>query len=427
MHRGVKPAAQRLLPIEAVAVEVAIKTTKKIKIARLGQVISGRPRFEIRRGVIDGKNVSELFLQEKIMDIDLSTKLGGLELKSPLIVGACPMTANELSRIAMVSAGAGAIVLPSLYEEQVVAWTLENGMSTAAESSESTTVASQSNRDLRNQAKRLNPFAIEDADSYLELVRRAAGENSVPVIASLDGFCDDKWLDFAGQLESAGAAAFELIVRQPHAGCDHDPRKIEDAIIQTATRFDEMFSIPLFLKLGRSYTSLPSLAERLLGKAQGLVMFGQAPELDISLSNLEVVCRWGLTEPGSLARSIESIMRTRLACPAMPVAASGGIGDSGDLIKAILAGADAAMVTSAVYRDGPDIIRNLLDGLTVFLQRHHLDSVTQLNGLRQQLLASQPLQDTYTTMDATPLDRETIRCGQRKLHCDRWGHVTPAT
>ena len=229
------------------------------------------------------------------------------------------------------------------------------------------------------------------------------------------------------QLQSAGAAAIELNIRSDSANEFSDPRVVEDAVVDAANRIRNEIDIPLFLKLGNHYTSLGHLARRLLSKAQGLVLFGHAPELDISLNNLQIVSRWGLSEPGSVARSIESIMQVHAWCPDMPLAASGGIGDSSDLAKVLLAGADVAMVTSAVYRDGPDVIGSLLDGLVMFMDRHGMGSLQELKARRPALYSADQNRLDYVQSLSKHPDPQQMRSANRTLECDRWGHIRKPT
>ena len=323
------------------------------------------------------------------MTIDLTTQFGGLTLASPIIVGANPMTAKELTRIAFVNAGAGAIVLPSLFEEQV-----------------------------------RQPKNASDTDSYLALVEQAGAGESVPVIASINGGAGGDWLDVAVKLEAAGASAIEFNIHRQPRDSSSDSHQIEEAIVEAAARISQSISIPLFLKLGRDYTSVSHLARRLLNKADGLVLFGYAPEVDISMETLQVESRWGLTEPGSVARSIEPIMRLHSVCPEMALAAGGGIGSADDVAKVLLAGADVAMITSAVYRDGPDVIASFLDSLRLFMQRHDMNSFADLKARRPALFDNEKDRAGYIDSLTTPPVPDTIRSANRVLHCDRWGHVT---
>lgn len=348
------------------------------------------------------------------MSFDLSTRYGSLVLKSPVIVGACPLSAEELIRVSMVNAGAGAIVLPSVFEEQVILWNDEHGHSMG-----------DSPREARilERARRLQLDATcADADAYLNLVRLASSHTPIPVIASLNGECSENWWEFAAELENAGVDAVEWFIRHPHPSEYRDPREVEDAIVATARKLNERLTIPLFIKLSRNYTSIAHLARRLLTNAQGMVLFGRSPTVDIQLDSFQLATSWGLTTAGSIAKSLESIMRVHDYCPEMSLAGSGGIGNSCDLIKVLLAGADVAMVSSAIYRDGTTVIGTLLEGLINFMERHHIKSLTDLKSMRPVVSASDADRLDHIKAFSTRFETDEICRSGHVTECDRWGH-----
>ncbi len=348
------------------------------------------------------------------MSFDLTTKFGSLTLKSPVIVGACPLSAEELIRVAMVNAGAGAIVLPSVFEEQVILWNEQHGYP-----------MDDSPREARilSRARRLQlDTTCANADTYLDLVRLASSHTPIPVIASLNGECSENWLVYAAELEKAGVDAIEWYVRHPLPSEFEDPREVEDAIVDTARKFSERMSIPLFIKLSRNYTSIGHLARRLLTGAEGLVLFGRSPTVDIQLDSFQLATSWGLTTAGSIDKSLESIMRVHKFCPEMPLAGSGGIGNSCDLIKVLLAGADVAMVTSAIYRDGTTIIGTLIEGLINFMERHHIKSLADLKSMRPVVFESDADRLDHIKAFSSRIETDQVCRSGHVTECDRWGH-----
>ncbi len=346
------------------------------------------------------------------MSLDVTTHYGGLVLQSPVIVGACPLTAQERTRLAMEAAGAGAVVLPSLFEEQVLLAHERDG-----------SFLSRSERLILEHAKRMHLESFcTDADVYLALVNRASGQMSIPVIASLNGYTATNWVDFAGELQGAGADAIELNLHHPPASTYSCPREIEDAIVETVAKIQNSISIPVFVNLQREYTSPSHLACRLLSGAQGMVLFGREPDVDICLDTLHLKPCWGLTEPGSVLHSLSAIMQVHSHCPAMPLGISGGIATPADLIRSLLAGGDAALVTSAVYREGPDVIRTLVDGLIVFMERHHWRSIAELKLNRPLEFGSDEQRMIYMKSLSSRFAEEHIHVGERTMHGDRWGH-----
>jgi len=332
------------------------------------------------------------------------------------------MTAESMMRVSMISAGAGAMVLPSLFEEQVILWNGRNGHLPVAPNTRDL-----HDRHVLQRAMRMRIDTVcENAQSYLDLVRRSSNEVSIPVIASLNGECDGNWESFSVELQQAGAAGIELHVRQPPPQKYDDPREIEDAIVDTAARIASSISIPLFLKLGRNYTSISGLARRLHPHVSGLVLFGHSPRTDIDLDNLHLTSSWALTHPGSIARSLETIMRVHEYCPKMSLAASGGIACSGDLIKVLLAGAHAGMITSAVYRDGPTVIGNLLEGLIRFMETHQRQSLTELQANNPLCFDCDSDRIDYIKAYSAKSEPALVRESLPTVECDRWGHPRPA-
>ncbi|MGB7348024.1 MAG: dihydroorotate dehydrogenase-like protein [Pirellulaceae bacterium] len=345
------------------------------------------------------------------MTFQLHTNFGGLPLVSPLIVGACPMTMQEQARVAMQEAGAGAIVLPSLFEEQVIQWSLSFDRS----------ISDKEMHILGHAEKTRHNWACPDAASYLSLVNRASSLQSIPIIASLNGFTAGGWTDFAGELEEAGAAAIELNVHHSRAREYGSSTEIETTILDAVREINAAITIPLFVKLGRNFTSIPHLACQLLSGAQGLVLHGRAPSVDICLDSLKLASRWRLANDSDEFEGLDMLMQVHGYCPAMPLAACGGISHADQLIKSLLAGADVATITSAVYRNGPSVIRTMLDGLTVFMETHHMENLHEMQSARPLEFTSEEERSVYIAALAA---RRDDAAHLQPMNCDRWGHPT---
>ena len=349
------------------------------------------------------------------MSISISVNYGGLVLRSPIVVGACPLTENEQSRFAMESAGAGAIVLPSLFEEHVIRWSQKFGRP-----------LSPREQDLLECAGKhsVRSDIGSDAETYLSLVNRAGAQQSIPVIASLNGYTAGGWADFAGELQEAGAGGVELNIHHPSTRDYDGPRALEDEMLEMIQDVNAAISIPLFVKLGRNFTSMPHLARRLLSGVQGLVMHGRSPDVDICLDSIRLNTAWGLTASGSITQSLGRILQVHSYCPALPIAASGGIGSPEDVIKSLLAGADVAMITSAVYRNGPDVIRNLCDGLIHFMKRHQLSSMADLQRIRPIEFANPEERRSYMAALSARTNALATHDTVGPVRGDRFGHPT---
>jgi dihydroorotate dehydrogenase (fumarate) len=347
-----------------------------------------------------------------VVSLDLSTNFGGLQLRSPIIVGSCPLTANTQNRVALESAGAGAVVLPSLFEEHVIAWRMQSGES----------VTQRELKLLDRMRKMTRDALVPDVETYLSMLNRASVQANIPVIASLHGGSDGNWLDFAGELQATGANAIELNVHHRPDNDYNEPRELEDQVIELVKTIRTSITVPLFLKLHREYTAVSHLARRLVSGVQGLVLYARDPEIDIALDSLTLQCKWEMSPPGVLSPTLRALMSVYGHCPAMPLAGNGGIGRPEDVIKTLLAGADAAMIVSAVYREGPDIIRTMLDGLTQFMESHRICSLKQLQSKRP--LAFTGEQDRLNTIEGLSPQPglNVIGEGEHVIRSDRWGH-----
>lgn len=346
------------------------------------------------------------------MTLDLSTNFGGLKLRSPIIVGSCPLTANTENRIAMESAGAGAVVLPSLLEEHVIAWRIRKG-GTATEREQLL---------LDRLTSMTRDALVPNVESYLSMLNRASVQSNIPVIASLHGGTDGDWLDFAGELQDTGADALELNVHHRPDNSYNDPRELEDQVVELVKTIRASISAPLFLKLHREYTAVSHLARRLVSGVQGLVLYARDPEIDIALDSFKLEINWGLSEPSSISSTLRALLSVYSHCPAMPLAGNGGIGRPKDVIKTLLAGADAAVIVSAIYREGPDVIRTMLDGLRQFMESQRIRSLDELRSKRPMEFSSE--EDRLNTIEGLSLKPAStgIAEGEHVIRGDKWGH-----
>ena len=319
------------------------------------------------------------------MPTDLSIQLGSLQLRSPIIVGSSPLTLDEIQRIALVSNGVGAMVLPSF--------------PTRSDGEPECSVTG-------------------DFDNYLRQIEKVSTQNPIPVFASFAGMAEPDCTDWPKRAESAGAAAIEISLHH-HVTNETDPRRIEDSIVRLAETISHQIEVPLFLKLTPNFTSISELARRLNSHVQGLIMFGRSPVIDMELDSLQLSMRWGLTPPGSIVQTIEPLMRTRNEYPKMPLIACGGISTSMDLIKALICGASGAMVTSEIYRSGAAVICQLREGLARYMSDHGVGSISELHSLCPPLTEFRPQIETAVDFsEATSTDPAT----GSKVPGDRFGH-----
>ena len=361
------------------------------------------------------------------MSIDLSTNYGGLQLTSPIVVGANPLTSREAMRLAMANAGAGAMVLPSLFEDETVRWFEDLGIEFRVYDLAASTTSPTGSVASIDQDSAL---ICTDTQSYLDLIDQAASRSPIPVIASHGGTHGENWPEAACLIEQASAQGIELNFNWAACSLNQSGEQIEHAIIETCQRVRTSTSLPLFVKLQRDYTNIVNMAERISHCCNGLVMFGYGPEVDITLDDCKMRIHWGGGNSGSTRRALGRILRVRTALPNLDIAANGGIAEGQAVIKSLIAGSTVTMMASALYRHGPDVIRQTLDSLRHFMSQHQL---TDLDQLRQMSPLKQDIQEPCQQIPATVMPpQEGPSPGTQSgvsassapwSHSDRYGHV----
>jgi dihydroorotate dehydrogenase (fumarate) len=304
--------------------------------------------------------------------MDLTTNYMGLELRNPLVASGSPLS-NTIAVIRQLAdAGIGAIVLYSLFEEQLRREAEQNaaradaGTESSAESLSYFPSSADSDRGLRR---------------YLSLVERAVAAVDIPVIASLNGATPGGWTDYATALEQAGAAAIELNIFHPLGNPILSGRDVEQRHIQVLTTVKAVVSVPVAVKLHPYFSSIAEMAQRLdSAGADGLVLFNRFLQPDIDPDTLTVTAGFGLSDPAEarLPRAWIALLAGRLRAS---LAATTGVDDAADVVKYLLAGADVVMTASALIRHGPNHARVLLDGLSSWMSGMGFSSVAEVRGL----------------------------------------------
>ncbi|HZD67472.1 MAG TPA: dihydroorotate dehydrogenase-like protein, partial [Actinomycetes bacterium] len=271
--------------------------------------------------------------------VDLRSGYLGLQLSSPLVASSSPLTGNLDDLRRLEAAGAAAVVLPSLFQEQ-----------------------------LTGQRPELE-HAVEPVE-YLRVVDRAKGALSVPVIASLNGVAAGSWLQHARQVEEAGADALELNVYVIAAHFGLDGREIELACVDLVRAARQVMGIPLAVKIGPFYSAMANMALRLAEVgADGLVLFNRFYQPDIDVERLEVTPTLALSNPEELRLRLRWIGILYRQLP-LSLAATGGVHSGRDVAKALLAGADVAMLASALLRHGPEHLSRVEAELRAWMDGH---------------------------------------------------------
>jgi dihydroorotate dehydrogenase (fumarate) len=303
--------------------------------------------------------------------MDLSTTYLGLKLTHPLIPGSSPLTMDVDGIKRLEDAGAPAIVMHSLFEEQILGDQIRVRETVDVHEG----IAAEAASFLPSPEEfRLGP------EEYLELIGKAKKAVKVPVIASLNGTTPGGWLEYAKKLEQAGADALELNTYDVAADPQDTPQTIEQRILEMARSVKKLARIPVAVKLSPFYTSIANFAKRLDdAEVDGLVLFNRFYQADVDVENLEV------TRTIQLSDSSELLLRLRaLAILSGKVRASlvatGGVHTAVDAVKAVMCGAHAVQIVSSLLKNGPGALKRTRLELASWMERHEYESLRQMQG-----------------------------------------------
>lgn len=307
---------------------------------------------------------------------ELKTTYLGLELRSPIIASASPITGKLAHLIELDLAGAGAVVLPSLFEEEI-----EKERRALEYHFDSEAAGSLETSSYFVDTDNYQPVI----GAYLELVNDAVENLSVPVIASINAASDYGWIDIARQIEQAGASALELNIYSIPSDFSQVSVSVENNLLAIIKLVRENVNIPIAVKLGPWYSSVGNLARKIEDAgAQGIVMFNRFYQPDFDINKLEIKntlelshkheIRVPLTWIGMLYKQVN-----------LSLAASTGVETHEEVIKYLMAGADAVMTTSALLRYGPGYVTSLEKWLREWMQARGYRSVDQLRGCMSHL------------------------------------------
>jgi len=303
--------------------------------------------------------------------MDLSTKYLGLELKHPLVVGASPLV-DDLDQVKRIEdAGAAAIVMHSLFEEQLL---LEDASRRAyVESYEN------GNAEALSFFPKPDEFAL-GPDEYLEQIRKVKAVVSTPVIGSLNGVTNSGWLDYASRIEQAGADALELNVYSLPTNPSEDAAAIERRLVEMVRRVKKAIRIPLAVKLSSFITSPVHFGAQLeKAGADGLVVFNRFYQPDIDVEQLEVRYSLDLSTSSELRLRLRwlAVLSAKLG---LSLGCTGGVHSATDAIKAVMAGAHAVQAVSAILQNGPTWLSQTRDEMALWLESREYESLNQAQG-----------------------------------------------
>jgi dihydroorotate dehydrogenase (fumarate) len=307
--------------------------------------------------------------------MDLTTRYLGLTLKSPIVASAGPLTGKVANIRQLEDVGAGAVVLPSLFEEQIQQeqQLLERLATTGADS----------------YGEALTYFPAPESygigpAAYLETIHQASQAVDIPVVASLNGTTSEGWVQYGRQMEQAGAAAIELNIYFIPTAPNLTGREVEDRYISVLQAVKRTVKIPIAVKLSPYFSAIGHVAAQLAeAGADGLVLFNRFYQPDIDLTELKMMPNLDLSTPAEIRLPLLwiGVLSGRLKAS---LAASTGVETSEEIIKYLLSGADAVMTTSALLKHGIGYMKVLLGGLTSWLAARDL-TLDSMRGRMSQL------------------------------------------
>ncbi|MGE5832957.1 MAG: dihydroorotate dehydrogenase-like protein [Acidobacteriota bacterium] len=305
--------------------------------------------------------------------MNLATRYLGLQLAHPIVASASPLTGTLDGMRRLEDAGAAAVVMASLYEEQIRA--------------EDTAYALYTDHGSNSQAEAGSYFPeLPGYDSgvsgHLETLQRASDALDIPVIASLNGTTAEGWIGHARALEQAGAAAIELNVYSVPIDPAVSGAEVERRTLEIVRQVAASVRIPVSIKLAPYFSSMPHMAAELVGAgARGLVLFNRYYAPDIDLTSLQVTRSLPLSTAAELPLTLVwiALLSRRIGCS---LAASRGVETDVEVVKYLLVGADVVMTTSALLRNGVQHVATMREGLERWLGANGFDSVDAIRGLK---------------------------------------------
>lgn len=316
------------------------------------------------------------------MTVDMTTGYLGFRLAHPVMASASPMTGDLDRLVALEEAGAAAVVLPSLFEEQIEhhAMAITGGLEAGSEAFAEATEGYFPQMEDYNTGPR----------EYIELLHAAKREMKIPVFASLNGDAPGGWALYARVLEDAGVDAIELNIYLVAGDADTPGDAIERRYLRLVEVVREAVSVPIAVKVGPYFSSMANMARRLVSAgADALVLFNRFYQPDVDIESFQVVPDLDLSrsEDSRLVVRWMAMLSGRL--PAN-LAATTGVHTAEDAVKLVLAGADVTMMASALLKHGPGRLTEVRDGMHAWFESHDYESVAQARGSLSQKNAPDP-------------------------------------
>src|SRR6476469_2315095 len=313
--------------------------------------------------------------------MNLTTNYLGLPLKNPIVASSSPLSHRVDSIRRLEDAGAAAVVMYSLFEEQITfdSFSIDNYLTTGTNSyAESLSYFPEMGR-----------YNVS-SDEYMNLISRAKAAVDIPIIGSLNGMSAGGWIDYAALMQEAGADAIELNVYYVPTNCDLKGSEIENAYLEILREVKRSVSLPVSIKLSPYFSSTANIAKLLVEEgASGLVLFNRFYQPDIDLETLTVEPRLVLSNSSELRLPLRwvAILYGRILAD---LAITTGIHNAEDVLKGLMAGAKVTMMASELLQNGVRRIKEILREMEIWMDEHEYESVAQMIGSMSQQHCSEP-------------------------------------
>lgn len=309
---------------------------------------------------------------------DLSTRYMGLDLRNPLIVASCDLTKTAGGVKKCAEAGAGAVVLKSLFEEQI-----EADSRTAQEH----LWLYGHTEAFEYVSKMAMPLGPRD---YLKVIQEAKASVDIPVIASLNCISARWWVDYAKQIAAAGADGLELNIAVMPSDVKRTGQEIEAVYLSIVEALKGAIDIPFAVKIGSHFSSIAHMADQLASRGvSALVLFNRFYQVDVDIDKMELVPGLKLSSPDEISLPLRwiGLLAGRVGCD---LAATTGVHDGAGFIKQLLAGASAVQVCSGLYRSGTNQIGRIIKDVEAWMNEHGFSTIDEFRGRLSQAKVDRP-------------------------------------
>lgn len=301
--------------------------------------------------------------------MDTRTKYLGLELKSPIVVGSCGLTADVEKLAAIETAGAGAVILKSVFEEQIIYDIKRN-----------THIVAPTDSYGDSYEYVAQHVADDSMGKYFSLIRDAKKRLSIPVIGSINCYSYENWLTYASKFQDAGCDALELNMAILPYETSLSADDVERTFSQIINTLRKSVTIPISIKVGTYFTDMAKQMQQLSWMGiQGVTMFNKSVEVDIDIESETLKNSSYLSTPEQLYNTLRwvAILSKKMRCD---ISASTGVFKADDVVKLLLAGADTVQVVSCLYKNGVGYLKDLNDGLKAWMERKGYENLQQFRG-----------------------------------------------